>query len=54
MQKVGRPKYSPASINVHVLMIFIAFLLTNTFFEKLSRQFACKTDTTVGNYRWFG
>ena len=30
------------------------FLQQDTFFEKLSRQFACKTDTTVGHYRWFG
>jgi len=26
----------------------------DTFFEKLSQQFACETDTTVGHYRWFG
>ena len=25
----------------------------DAFFEKLSRRFACKTDTSVGHYRWF-
>ena len=27
-------------------------LKQDAFFEKLSRRFACKTDTSVGHYRW--